>query len=84
MKPSHAWKAIAIPPLIFANISHVNTNKSGLHYLDEPSPSHSSFCVSRYHFLKCKLLGLHFKIEINEITGVNQKEVLLSSGLKPD
>ena len=34
--------------------------------------------------LKYRLLGLHFKIEINEITGVNQKEVLLSSGLKPD
>ena len=34
--------------------------------------------------LKCKLLGLHFKIEINEITGVNQKYMLLSSGLQPD
>ena len=34
--------------------------------------------------LKCKFLGLHFKIEINEITGVNQKYMLLASGLKPD
>ena len=34
--------------------------------------------------LKYRLLGLHFKIEIYEITGVNQKYMLLSSGLKPD
>ena len=34
--------------------------------------------------IKCKLLGLHFRIEINEITGVNQKYMLLASGLKPD
>ena len=33
--------------------------------------------------IKYRLLGLHFKIEINEITGVNQKEVLLSSGPRP-
>ena len=34
--------------------------------------------------IKYRLLGLHFKIEINEITGVNQKCMLLGSGLKPD
>ena len=39
---------------------------------------------NQFHILKYRLLGLHFKIEINEITGVNQKEVLLSSDLKPD
>ena len=36
------------------------------------------------HVLKYRLLGLYFKIEISEITGVNQKYMLLSSGLKPD
>ena len=68
----------------------LNVQKTASQFLSDSGTNTHTKCM---HFvlslcrlvttLKCRLLGLHFKIEINEITGVNQKEVLLSSGPRP-